>query len=141
MDYSSGLVALAQDEREAAVLEREFDRDVRASLHLQDAESFLIDVRAHRFDLIVDLIAQEHPRILRLGLGALRAGGIYLGWHLERFSHQTIAQFAAESDAQASPLEPDDFEFARFGEALDAWLIVRRTHPMRPRRRSRPKNR
>ena len=30
MDHSSGLVALVQDEREAAVLERELDRDVRA---------------------------------------------------------------------------------------------------------------
>ncbi|MFB3117228.1 MAG: hypothetical protein ACE1ZP_00560, partial [Myxococcota bacterium] len=57
MDHSSGLVSLVQDKDEARVLEREMARDVRASVPLQDAESFLIYVHAHRFELIVDLIA------------------------------------------------------------------------------------
>jgi predicted O-methyltransferase YrrM len=108
MDHSSGLVALVQDKHEAAVLERELDRDVRASVHLQDAESFLIDVHAHRFDLIVDLITDEHPRAVRLGLGLLRAGGVYLVSHLGNLSHE-----------QRSPL-----------------IIVRRTERIRPKRRS-----
>jgi hypothetical protein len=141
MDYASGLVALVQDRGEAAVLEREFDRDVRASVHLQDAESFLIDVRAHRFDLIVDLIADAHPRVVRLGLGALRAGGVYLGCHLESLSGEAFAPGTGGSGAQAAPLDPEDFEFARFGERLDARLIVRRTLSGRHRRRSRAKAR
>jgi hypothetical protein len=141
MDYSSGMVALVQDADEAAVLEREFDRDVRASVHLQDPESFLIDVRAHRFDLIVDLIAEAHPRIVRLGLGALRAGGVYLGCHLDHLSREAFTQSAADSDAQTPPLEPDDFEVARFGEHLDVRIIVRRTQPVRLKRRSRAKTR
>jgi len=141
MDYSSGLVALVQDEAEAAVLEREFDRDVRASVHLQDAASFLVDVRAHRFDLIVDLITEAHPKIVQLGLGVLRAGGVYLGWHLERFSREALTQCAPGSGGQASALEPDDFEAARFGEGLGARIIVRRTQPAQPKRRSRAKTR
>lgn len=141
MDYSSGLVMLVQDSGEAAVLEREFDRDVRASVHLQDAEPFLIDVRAHRFDLIVDLIAEAHPTIVCLELGALRAGGVYLGWHPEGVSRESFAQCAVDTGGQAASLEPGDFEVARFGEHLDARIIVRRTHPMRPKRRSRPKAR
>ncbi len=90
MDHSSGLVALVQDKDEAAVLKRELDRDVRTSVHLQDAESFLIDVHAHRFDLIVDLIADEHPRVVQLGLALLRTGGIYLASHLGSLSHEAL---------------------------------------------------
>ena len=139
MDHSSGLVALVQDEREAAVLEREFDRDVRASVHFQDAVSFLIDVRAHRFNLIVDLIADEHPRTVRLGLGLLRAGGVYLASHLGNLSRETLTRCDQASDEQQPPLEPGDFEVARFGDQLDSLIIVRRTERIRNKRRSRSK--
>jgi len=137
MDYSSGLVALVQDEREAAVLERELDLDVRASVHRQDAESFLVDVRAHRFDLIVDLIADAHPRTLLLGLGVLRAGGIYLASQLGSLSRETFARCPRGAGDPPAPFEPDDFEVARLGDPLDALIIVRRTQPLRPSRRSR----
>ena len=139
MDHSSGLVTLVQDEREAAVLERELDRDVRASVHLQDAASFLTDVHAHRFDLIVDLITDEHPKAIWLGLGLLRAGGVYLAPHRGGLSHETLTQCARGSNGQPSPLEPDDFEIARFGDRLDTLMIVRRMERIRPRRRSKSK--
>jgi hypothetical protein len=140
MDHSSGLVALVQDEREAAVLERELDCDLRASVHLQDAASFLTDVRAHRFDLIVDLITDEHPRTVRLGLGLLGAGGVYLASHLGNLSHETLTRCDQAPDEQQSPLEPNDFEVARLGDRLNSLIIVRRTERIRPKHRSRAPN-
>ncbi len=139
MDHSSGLVALVQDKDEATVVERELDRDVRASVHLQDAESFRIDVHAHRFELIVDLIADEHPRVVRLALGLLRAGGFYLASHLGSLSHEAFTRCAPGLDGQQSPLEPDDFEVARLGDRLDSLIVERRTERIRPKRRSRSK--
>jgi hypothetical protein len=136
MDHSSGLVVLVQDKREAAVLERELDRDLRASVHLQDAASFLIDVHAHRFDLIVDLITDEHPKAVRLGLGLLGAGGVYLTPHLGSLSQEALTQCILGPSAQQTFLEPDDFEVARFGDRLDSLIIVRRTERMRPKRRT-----
>jgi len=137
MDYSSGLVILVQDESEARLLEREFDRDVRASVHLQEVESFLTDVRAHRFELIVDLLRGAHPAIVRLALGALAAGGIYLGWQLVDPSSEGGAHTEDGSQRRASLFEPADFEAARIGARGDAWLLVRRTQPRRPERRAR----
>ena len=138
MDHSSGMVALVQDEREATVLERELDRDVRASVHLQDAASFLIDVRAHRFDLIVDLITDEHPRTLRLGLGLLKAGGVYLASHTGDLSNEVLTQCDQRGpDEQQPSLEPNDFEVARLGDHPSSLMIVRRTEPIRGKRRSR----
>jgi len=139
MDHSSGLVALVQDEHEAAVLGRELDRDVRASVQLQDAESFLTDVCAHRFDLIVDLIPDEHPEAVLLGLGLLRAGGIYLASHPGRLLHEVFAGSALDSGAQPSTLEAGDFEVARLGDGLEALIVVRRSEPARRKRRSNPK--
>jgi len=141
MDYSSGLVTLVQDKDEAAVLERELDRDVRASVHLQDAESFLRDVHAHRFDLIVDLIADEHPRTVLLGLGLLQAGGVYLASHPGNLSRETFPRSASGSDGQPSSLEANDFEVARLGDRLDSLIIVRRAESTRRKRRSNPKAR
>jgi predicted O-methyltransferase YrrM len=138
MDHSSGFVALVQDEREATVIQRELDCDVRASVHLQDAASFLLDVRAHHFDLIVDLIADEHPKTLRLGLGLLRAGGVYLASNLESLSHETLPRCDQEPGEQPSPLDLSDFEIARWGDHLKSMIIVRRTERVRKKRRSRP---
>lgn len=139
MDHSSGLVALVQDENEAAVLRRELDRDVRASVQLQDAESFLTDVHAHRFDLIVDLIADEHPVAVLLGLGLLRAGGIYLAAHPGGHFREFFTRSAPDSNAPAAACEADAFEVARLGDGLDALIVVRRSEPARRKRRSNPK--
>ena len=92
MDFSSGLVVLVQDPDEAAVLVRELDRDVRASVHLQEAAPFLVDVNAHRFDLIVDLIAEQHPQVVGLGLSLLQQGGIYLASHFGSSLHDAFTQ-------------------------------------------------
>jgi len=137
MDYSSGLVILVEDESEARLLERAFDRDVRTSVHLQDAESFLTDVRAHRFELIVDLLRGPHPEVVRLALGALAAGGIYLGWQLGDPSSEACANGDGGSQRHADLFEPADFEAARIGAHGDAWLLVRRAQPRRSKRRTR----
>lgn len=139
MDHSSGLVALVQDEDEAAVLGRELDRDVRASVQLQDAESFLTDVHAHRFDLIVDLIADDHPKAVSLGLGLLRAGGIYLAAHPGSLLRELFTRSVPDSNAPPPALEADAFEVARLGDGLDALIVVRRTEPARRKRRSNPR--
>lgn len=141
MDYSSGLVTLVQDEEEAAVLERELDRDVRASVHRQDPESFLTDVRAHRFDLIVDLVSDDHPRAVLLGLGLLRAGGVYFGSHLATLPREGFTERDSPPDGHPPGLDPDDFEVAQWGDRLDSLIVVRRTQPIRPRRGSKSKAR
>jgi predicted O-methyltransferase YrrM len=141
MDFSSGLVVLVQDPEEAAVLERELDRDVRASVHLQKAASFLIDVNAHRFDLIVDLIAEEHPQIVRLGLSLLQPGGFYLASHVGNSLHDAFAQCTPEPKGREAQIEPDDFAVAPLGDERAALIIVRRTERAQPKRRPRSKNR
>jgi hypothetical protein len=91
--------------------------------------------------LIVDLIANEHPRALQLGLGLLRPGGVYLASHLESVSNE-ISTEGDEEQSEHEPLfEPDDFEFARFGDRLNSLIIVRRTERIRTKRRSRTKSR
>jgi hypothetical protein len=78
MDLSSGLVALVRESDEEVALKRELERDLRVSVHRQDARAFLLDVSAHRFDLIADLTPGERPAIVRLGLNLLRPGGFYV---------------------------------------------------------------
>jgi len=139
MDYSSGLVVLVQDEGEAAVLERELDLDVRVSVHLQDAESFLIDVHAHRFDLIVDLVAEEHAGVVILALGLLRPTGVYLASQPGSLSRESFTQCAPGLSGKPVSLEPDDFEVARLGDPLDSLIIVRRAEPIHRKHRSNSK--
>ena len=134
MDFSSGLVVLVQSPEEAAVLERELDRDVRASVHLQEAASFLIDVNAHRFDLIVDLIAEQHPQVLRLGLGLLRLGGVYLASELGNSLHDAFTQCVPKPQGRQAAIEPDDFAVAALGDDRAASIIVRRTGRTPPKR-------
>ena len=139
MDFSSGLVVLVQDPEEAAILKRELDRDVRASVHFQQAAPFLIEVNAHRFDLIVDLIAEEHPQVVRLGLSLLQPGGLYLASRIGDSLHDAFAQCTPESEGRETPIEPDDFAVAPLGGDRDALIVVRRTERTRPKHRPRSK--
>jgi hypothetical protein len=84
----------------------------------------------------VDLIAEEHPRAVRLGLGLLRAGGAYLASHIGSLSRETSAEHAQGQHERQPPFDFDDFEVARFGDRLDSLIIVRRAARTRPRRRS-----
>lgn len=127
MDWSSGLVALVQRPHEAVVLERELGRDPRVSVHRQDARAFLGDVRAHRFDLIVDRSGADHPDVLRLGLGLLGDGGFYLarrrvGAHLA----ETLAQGSAPSAPLVPGGEPAEWILASLGDAQDTLILTRR---------------
>jgi len=139
MDFSSGLVVLVQAPEEAAVLECELDRDLRASVHLQQAASFLIDVNAHRFDLIVDLIAEQHPQVVQLGLGLLQPGGVYLVSQLGNSLHDAFAQCTPKSQGRQAAIEPDDFVAAALGDDRAALMIVRRTGRIQPKRHPRSK--
>ncbi|MDH3519323.1 MAG: hypothetical protein OEM49_02615 [Myxococcales bacterium] len=135
MDLSSGLVALVQDREEASVLEEELGQDLRVSVHRQDAEAFLVDVRAHRFDLIVDRIAGEHSGILRLGLAQLRSAGLYVACDLHDPLHTAFAPNAKPSHPQAPPLRPEEFAVAPLDDARGVSIIVRRALPPAKRRR------
>jgi predicted O-methyltransferase YrrM len=139
MDFSSGLVVLVQDPEEAAVLECELDRDVRASVHLQEAASFLIDVNAHRFDLIVDLIAEQHPQIVQLGLSLLRLGGVYLASHFGDSLHDAFTQCVPKSQGRQAAIGPDDFAVAALGDDRAASIIVRRAGRIQPKHHPRSK--
>jgi predicted O-methyltransferase YrrM len=137
MDLSSGLVALARDPREHSALERELGQDLRVSVHRQDAESFLTDVRAHRFDLVVDRTGGDHRAVLRLGLGLLRPGGFYVVQHRARGTLDGIfACGPAESSARLPDLEPTEFSLAALGDGQGTLLITRRPpKQIRPTRR------
>lgn len=139
MDHASGLVVLVQDARERARLEREFEGDLRASVHRQDPASFFSDVRAHRFDLIVDRIADEHRGALRLGLGLLRAGGVYLASGLDGPSREALSGRAQQSEPALS--DPDEFEVARLGDRTESLMVVRRAERRRAKRRPKPRAR
>jgi predicted O-methyltransferase YrrM len=137
MDLSSGLVALVQEPEEEAALERELARELRASVHRQDAEAFLLDVSSHRFDLIADLTARERPAVARLGLGLLRTGGLYVASHAGNTLDSVFAQRAAHSDARVPRLAADAFSVALLEDTGDLVLITRRPERTRPSRRSR----
>ncbi len=136
MDHASGLVVLVQDAREAAVLGRELDGDLRASVHLQNAARFLTDVRAHRFDLIVDLSEGSRSEVMRVGLALLRAGGAYLATHFDGRRLERFARSTRDADPDPPPFDPEEFETAPLGGRLDSLLVVRRAEPTRPKRRS-----
>jgi predicted O-methyltransferase YrrM len=137
MDLSSGLVALVRESDEEAALKRELERDLRISVHRQDAQTFLLDVSAHRFDLIADLTLGERPALVRLGLELLRPGGLYFASRAGNTLCAVFAQDAPESDPSAPRLAADGFAVGHLNEVEDAVLIVRRPERSRPRRRSR----
>ncbi|HXV37494.1 MAG TPA: hypothetical protein VEC18_10110 [Myxococcota bacterium] len=152
MDPSSGVVTLVQDTTEAEVLARELDCDVRASVHRQDAESFLADVHAHRFNLIADALAEPHATAVRSALDLLRPGGFYLACRAFALDAEPLAREHREAESRdpaargrervktqlgIDQLESDGFEVAQLGERGAPLLVVRRVRPSRPRRRSR----
>jgi len=136
MDLSSGLVALVRESDEEVALKRELERDLCVSVHRQDARAFLLDVSAHRFDLIADLTPGERPAIVRLGLNLLRPGGLYVASRAGNTLHAVFAQDAPESDPSAPRLAVDAFGVAHL-DAGDVVLITRRPERNRPRRRAR----
>jgi len=137
MDLSSGLVALVREPQEQEVLERELGQDLRVSVHRQDAESFLTDIRAHRFDLIVDRTAGDPRAVLRLGLGLLRPGGFYVAPHRVRSTLDGIFARGPEEASTTLPvLESAEFTLATLGDAQDTLLVTRRpAKQIRPTRR------
>lgn len=136
MDLSSGLVALVRRPEEEAVVKRELERDLRASVRRQHPDSFLVDVRAHRFDLVVDLVAGEHPLALRRGLALLRPGGVCVASQVGNALQEAFAPCAADSDAPPPSLAADEFSIAPTSLAGEVLVIVRRPARIRPRRRT-----
>jgi predicted O-methyltransferase YrrM len=137
MDLSSGLVVLVQGADEETALERAFERDLRVSVHRQDAQAFLRDVHAHRFDLIADSSDGERAAIARLALELLRAGGLYVASGAGNALEKIFAQGAAASDPSTPQLRADAFALARLDGSGDLMLVSRRPERPQPRRRAR----
>ena len=137
MDLSSGLVILVQGADEKAALERAIQRDLRVSVHRQDAQAFLRDVHAHRFDLIADSSEAERAAIARLALGLLRAGGLYVASRAAGALEGVFARGAAASGPSMPQLEADAFAIARLDDGCGVTLVTRRPERPQPRRRAR----
>jgi len=135
MDLSSGLVALVHDREEQTAVEFALGGDLRVSVHEQDAKEFLIDVKAHHFDLIVDRMAGGCREVLRRGLAMLRPGGFYLAADVGSALHDVFAACATPPDAQAPEFPTVEFYTAPIGVCSNAMLVVRRTERLRPKRR------
>jgi len=73
---------------------------------------------------------------LRLAFGLLTAGGVYLASQPGPLSLEALAEFDTASGARESPLDPNDFEVARWSDRANSLIVVRRTEPIRNRRRS-----
>jgi hypothetical protein len=137
MDLSSGLVVLVRAPEEGAALEPELERDLRVSVHRQDAQGFLRDIHAHRFDLIADLVDGEHAAVARLGLHLLRPGGFYVASRAGATLQAAFAPGALASDPSVPQLAADAFSIAQLDATGDVTLVARRTERPAPRRRSR----
>ena len=92
MDLSGRLVIVLQTDQEADALRALLDDDMRITVHVQDAVTFLGDVRDHRFDLITDLnpaqSADRSADLGRLALTRLAPGAFYLSLHSARHQNQ-----------------------------------------------------
>ena len=76
MDLSSRLVALIGEPRVADALGRTLGDDLRVTLHRQDVDAFLDDVKAHRFDLIVHDQVPTNPLRVDAAWTLLAPGGL-----------------------------------------------------------------
>jgi predicted O-methyltransferase YrrM len=137
MDLSSGLVVLVQGADQETALARAFERDLRVSVRRQDAQAFLRDVHAHRFDLIADSSDGERAAIARLALELLRVGGLYVAARAGSVLEQAFAPGTAASDPSTPQLRADAFELAHWDDGDDVTLVSRRPARPQPRRRTR----
>jgi len=81
MDLSARMVIVIQSEDEADMLRALLGNDLRVAVHVQNAVSFLRDVRDHRFDLVADLSLGPAAVLTRLALGRLALGAFYMSLH------------------------------------------------------------
>ena len=135
MDLASRLVVVVQGGDEADTLERVFDGDLRVTVHVQDAVTFLGDVRDHRFDLITDLSPGQAAELSRLALGRLATGAFYMTRHSPAELTQMLSAQDTAAGNQESALDPKQFFLAHLPGELDVTLIARGEHRMQAKRR------
>lgn len=112
MDLSGRLVVVVQEDDEADVLRRLLGDDLRVTVHVQEAVSFLRDVRDHRFDLITDLNSGQPADLTRLALARLAPGAFYMSLHTARELSELLGvEHTVEEDLEAA-LDTDSYAFA-----------------------------
>ncbi len=135
MDLASRLVVVVQGGDEADTLERVFDGDLRVTVHVQDAVTFLGDVRDHRFDLITDLSPERPTELSRLALARLAPGAFYMA----RRSTAELKQILLAQDAAAgnheTATDSNSFALAYLPGELDVTLIARGAQKIQAKRR------
>lgn len=135
MDLSSRLVVVVEDGLEADMLRSLLGDDLRVTVHVQDALSFLGDVRDHRFDLITDLSPGECAELTRLALERLALGAFYMTRHPAVVLTQMLCATATAAEGQEAVLDPNAFVLAHLPGALAVSLIVHRPQKPQAKRR------
>ena len=147
MDLSGRLVVVLQSDREADALRTLLDDDMRITVHVQDAVTFLGDVREHRFDLITDLNpaqiadsradsrADRSAVLGRLALTRLAPGAFYLSLHSAGELADILAVEGGADPDDAVSLNADCFSFAQLPDDLAVSLMVHGPHRVQAKRR------
>jgi len=147
MDLSGRLVVVLQSDREADALRVLLDDDMRITVHVQDAVTFLGDVRDHRFDLITDLNpaqiadsradsrADRSADLGRLALTRLAPGGFYLSLHGAGGLADILAVEGGAGPGEEVSLHADSFSFAQLPDDLAVSLMVHGPHRVQAKRR------
>jgi hypothetical protein len=138
MDLSARMVIVIQSETEADMMRALLGNDLRVTVHVQDAVSFLRDVRDHRFDLIADLSLGHGADLTRLALGRLALGAFYMSLHApEQLARSLGLQDApaAEHDAALGDLHGQCFVLAHLRGDLGVSVLVRGPQKRQAKRR------
>jgi len=140
-----------QSDQEADALRALLDDDMRITVHVQDAVTFLGDVRDHRFDLITDLnpthiadsradsradsSADRSADLGRLALTRLAPGAFYLSLHGAGELADILAVEGAAGPGEEVSLHADSFSFAQLPDDLAVSLMVHGPHRVQAKRR------
>jgi hypothetical protein len=139
MDLSGRLVVVLQSDQEADALRALLDDDMRITVHVQDAVTFLGDVRDHRFDLITELnpaqSADRSADLGRLALTRLAPGAFYLSLHGAGELADILAVEGGAGPGEEVSLNAESFSFAQLPDDLGVSLMVHGPHRVQAKRR------
>jgi hypothetical protein len=133
MDLSARLVVVVEETGEADTLRPFLADDLRVTVHVQEAVSFLRDVRDHRFDLITDLNPGQPAELTRLALARLATGAFYMSLH----SGAELAELLGgqdDGDVDAGP-DTERLALADLGGQPGISLLVRGPYKHQAKRR------
>ncbi len=135
MDLASRLLIVVEEGEEAGVLRPIFGDDLRVTVHVQDAVSFLGDVRDHRFDLITDLNPGQPADLTCLALGRLAVGAFYMTRHSAPELTEMLSSSDAIAENHAAALDFSTFALAHLPGAVGVTLIAHGPQRIQAKRR------